>query len=303
MRPVHASLLALALCGCRPASAENRTTEHAAIGRTAVTRGRFQPTAFSVDVRGHGPAVILIPGLGCPGSVWDDTVHHLRGYQTHTLTLAGFAGTPRIDRPLARTTVEELAAYIRHHHLASPVIIGHSLGGFIAYWLAVREPELVGPTIIVDASAGPAPGNSDDGAAASARDKWRDASEQQFRQQVKEMFGQMSVKPARMDPVIAQVARSDRRAIGDAVYELSVTTVRDDLDRIRAPVLLVLADGSLQHDYRRQAEPIRDHKVVVVPDTGHFVMLDAPEAFFAAIDDFLARHSRLATERIRRRRG
>jgi pimeloyl-ACP methyl ester carboxylesterase len=90
--------------------------------------------------------VILIPGLGCPASVWRDTVAHLHGlgYQTHALTLAGFAGKPRIDRPLARTTVEELAQYIRDRHLVAPVVIGHSLGGTLAYWLAAREPGLVG---------------------------------------------------------------------------------------------------------------------------------------------------------------
>ncbi len=253
------------------------------------------PTAFSVEVHGSGRPVILIPGLGCPASVWRDTVAHLRGlgYQTHALTLAGFAGKPRIDRPLARTTVEELARYIRDRHLVSPVIIGHSLGGTLAYWLAAREPALVGAIVIVDAGA-PAPG---DATAAQVRDAWRDASDAQFARQIKELFGHMSVKPERLAPVLGEVVRSDRRAIGDVVYELSVTAVRDELPRIRAPVLVVLADGALQGDFRRQAHAVRDHEVVVVPDTGHFVMIDDPPAFFAVIDDFLIKHPRDAHRR------
>jgi pimeloyl-ACP methyl ester carboxylesterase len=249
---------------------------------------RFEPTAFSVEVLGDsGRPVILIPGLGCPASVWRDTVAHLhrRGYQTHALTLAGFAGKPRIDRPLARTTVEELARYIRDRHLVAPVIIGHSLGGTLAYWLAAREPGLVGAVVIVDAGAS----TSDAAAAAQARDTWRAASDAQFSGLIRDMFRSMSAKPERMDPVIAEVARSDRRAIGDIIYELSTHPARDELSRIRAPVLLVLAAGGLQDQFRREARDVRGHEVVVVPGTGHFVMLDDPPAFYAVVDDFLVR--------------
>jgi pimeloyl-ACP methyl ester carboxylesterase len=303
MRLSLASLLAVAACGRTPVpfTAENRTggevaaSAAAAPAHAAATRA-FEPTAFSVEVRGHGRPVILIPGLGCPSSVWTATAAHLDGYEVHALQLAGFAGKPRIDGPLARTTVEELARYIRDRHLVSPVIIGHSLGGFVAYWLAAREPELVGPTIVVDAGAQLSIGDGDNQAAAAAqvRAMWRDAGDQQFAQQVRDVFGQMSAKPERLAPMLAEVARSDRRAIGDAIYELSVTTVRDQLGKIRAPVLLVLADGSLQDSFRRQAETVRDREVIVVPGAGHFVMLDEPDAFFAAVDGFLARHGQVA---------
>lgn len=280
MRFVVACLIAVAASGA-PASAARRAT-----------RG-FVPTAFSVEVHGRGRPVILIPGLGCSSSVWRDTVHHLHGYQTHALTLAGFAGTPRIDGPLIKTTVDELVHYIRAHHLAHPVIIGHSLGGFVAYALAAREPGLVGPVVVVDAGA--AGGTIDEDAARAARAFWRDASDAQFARQIKEQFGQMSNRPERLAPLLTEIARSDRRAIGDAVYELAVTTVGDDLARIRAPVLVVLADGSLQQEYRRQAHLVREHQIVVLPRTGHFVMLDDPQGFFAAVDDFLTEHSRIAS--------
>ncbi|HEY6179405.1 MAG TPA: alpha/beta hydrolase, partial [Kofleriaceae bacterium] len=139
-------------------------------------------------------------------------------------------------------------------------------------------------------------GAGNEAAAAAARDQWRDGSDAQFARQIDEMFRPMSTRPERMAPVLAEIAKSDRRAIGDAVYELSVMTVRD-LGRIRAPVLVVLADGALQDDFRRQARAIREHSVVVLPRTGHFVMLDDPRGFFAAVDDFLEAHSAIANRR------
>src|SRR5262245_42456801 len=74
-----------------------------------VDHSGFQPTAFSAKVTGHGRPVIFIPGVGCPGDVWDDTVARLGdGVQAHVLTLAGFAGTEPIKPPLAAKTRREL---------------------------------------------------------------------------------------------------------------------------------------------------------------------------------------------------
>jgi len=295
MRFAHVVLVALAGCGHppQPAAIENRAATAAATA--GATTAVFEPTAFSVELRGHGRPVILIPGLGCPGSVWSGVVEHLRHYETHQLTLAGFAGVPRIDGPLARTAVDELARYIRDRHLVSPVVIGHSLGGFVAYALAAREPTLVGPTIIVDAGATVGTGDRD--AAAEARDMWRGASDAQFAQQIIDVFGSMSAKPDRLRPVLAEIAKSDRRAIGDAIYELSTSDLRNQLGKIRGPVLLVLADGALKDDFRRQGEAVRDREVVVVPNTRHFVMIDDLDGFSAAVDGFLARHEVVATHR------
>src|SRR5258705_13172040 len=100
------------------------------------------PTAFTVDVSGSGRPVIFIPGLGCPGFVWTPTVEHLRKtgkFETHVVHAAGFAGKPAIDRPVVQVIPEQLAAYIRENKLDHPIVVGHSMGGFEAIWLAELE--------------------------------------------------------------------------------------------------------------------------------------------------------------------
>jgi N-formylmaleamate deformylase len=252
----------------------------------------FEPSAFSVAVNGSGRPVILIPGLGCDGNVWAETVAHLAGYQTHVLTLAGFAGQPPIDGPLSATVRDELSKYIVDRKLDHPIVIGHSMGGFIAYWLASTAPDLVGPVIVVDSGASLGTGDpaADAETGGKLRAMWAGASDDAFAQQAHDAFGSMVTDPAKLAAILVGVGRSDRKTIGDAVYELFTTDLRAGLSQIRAPVLLVLADGSLQDGLRAQAGKIPDHQVVVIAHARHFVFVDDPPAFFTAIDAFLAAH-------------
>ena len=90
-------------------------------------------------------------GLSCSGEVWDETVMALEGrHEVHVLSLAGFAGRAAIEAPFLPRVRDDIVAYIQAHQLDRPAIIGHSLGGFLAFWLAASEPTLIGPIVAVD---------------------------------------------------------------------------------------------------------------------------------------------------------
>jgi pimeloyl-ACP methyl ester carboxylesterase len=251
--------------------------------------GNYKPKSFGVKVAGSGRPIIFIPGLACPGEMWDDTVEHLGdGYQTHVLTLSGFAGRPRVSGPLSATVRKELVRYIRSRRLKDPIIVGHSLGGFIAYWLAATAPELVGGLVVVD--AGPALSDTDEDTAKELRSLWTAADDDDFENQIKNVFDGMISDPKKLAPYMAAVAKSDRYAVGNAIYEVVTTDLRDDVSKIHAPVLVVLADGGLQNMLKSQVEPIANHEVKVIPHAHHFVMLDDPKAWFKVLDAFLDAH-------------
>lgn len=251
----------------------------------------FEPTAFSVEITGHGRPVILIPGLACPGSVWRDTVAHLEDAETHVLTLSGFAGRPAIADPPIATARAELATYIRDRKLDHPVVIGHSLGGLLAYSLAIAQPDLVGPIVVVDEPLGWCSADQLPSARAR-RDGWARMSPYDFNQVIREFFEPMARDPAVLAPIVAEALRSDPRTVGDATYELCAIDLRPDAAKLTAPVLAILADGPYQRMIRAQLASVPDHEVVVVPHTRHFVMLDEPRAFFTALDAFLTAHPR-----------
>jgi len=293
MRPGLALLLAAAVAACGSARSAERGDDEPRRRSRGDTEpfaapADFKPVAFSVEVKGHGRPVVFIPGLGCPGEVWDDTVAHLGDdYESHILTLSGFAGNDAIGEPLSAAVRRDLTRYIRSRKLRDPIVVGHSMGGFIAYWIASYHPELVGPVIVVD--AGPAlSGDLDE--AKALRSRWKNASDEEFTDGMRAAFMSMSGAPKKMGPVVEAVIRSDRRAIGDAIFEMVTTDLTDKVKDITAPVLVIAADGGFQQRIRAQIETIPDHEMIVLPRTRHFVMYDDPEGFYKAVDKFLDDH-------------
>ncbi len=291
------SLLLLFAVACdRPAEAPDRPSPApASLPAAAPVR------SFSVKVSGRGRPMILIPGLGCSGEVWRSTVEHVAaaGYQAHVLTLAGFAGQPAVPGGSLDRVRRDVIEYIRAEHLDHPVLVGHSLGGFLAFWIAATAPDAVGPVIAVDgvpflpALLDPdATAESSRANAAMMRDMLAKQGPEEFARQNRAFLSQMITGAAELDEVARDSARSDPAAVGRAVHELMTTDIRPLVPAIRTPVLLVAAgqglDAGALARYQSQVSAVPHHRVVVAARARHFVMLDDPGFLFGEMDGFLA---------------
>ena len=278
----------------------------AALSISAIARA--QPPSFSVQVEGKGPAMILIPGLNCGGEVWRETVNHYKGrYEVHTLTLAGFAGQPAIDKPLLETVRKDLTRYIQEKHLNKPVVMGHSLGGFLAELIASTDPASVGAVIAVDGVPflpalfdAKATVKTAEPQAAQLRDRLRSLPIDAYRAGARASVTQLVTDPAQVERVAKMSYRSDPWTSGGAIYELMTTDLRDRVAKISAPLLLLAAGGILPEEqresararYEAQVAAAPHHKVVMVENARHFIMLDSPEVFLAQVDGFLAQEGK-----------
>jgi N-formylmaleamate deformylase len=245
-------------------------------------------SSFTATVEGKGRPMILIPGLSSPASVWDGTAAHFRDrYEIHRLQLAGFAGAAAIDGPLLPTVRTELAAYIREHKLEKPVIIGHSLGGFMALWLASSEPDLVGPVISVDGL--PALGalmNATPEQAEGMAKYMASQTAEQFAMSTRMSMATMITSKDELERMTAAAVKSDPATVGRAMKEVLTTDLRADMAKVKAPLLLIGA-GDTAAPYEQQLASAKKARVVMAKTSKHFVMLDAPDFFYTTVEDFL----------------
>lgn len=265
---------------------------------------RAAPAAFAVAVTGKGNPIIFIPGLASSGEVWQSTVAQFCGdRECHVLTLAGFAGVQPIEAPLLPTVAKQLVEYIDAKKLDQPVLVGHSLGGFLALRLAADYPDKVGKLVIVDSL--PALGatqmpDSTPQQLRSMADRMRDSMRKQdgetFTAAQRTAAGAMVTNPEDVERVIGWGRKSDKKTVIDAMYDMMSTDLRQDIARIKAPTLVLgswaayksFAPRSVIEDtFKSQYQKLKN-VTIVLSDTGrHFLMYDDPQWMFAKMKAFL----------------
>jgi len=115
-------------------------------------RGRFVdvPGArLHVRESGHGPAVLLVHGLGGQSAHFDYGVADALA-QHYRVIAVDRPGAGHSQRgPATPADVSTLAALIDQLGLVRPTVAGHSLGGAIALTLALNHPDKVGALALV----------------------------------------------------------------------------------------------------------------------------------------------------------
>jgi pimeloyl-ACP methyl ester carboxylesterase len=264
-------------------------------------------TPFQVKVTGHGQPMILIPGLASSGETWDTTVAHYQDrYECHVLTVAGFAGVPRIPAPMLDAVRDGVADYVRKNKLEKPVIVGHSLGGFLALAVAAKYPDLPGKLVIVDSYPFLA-GTMNPGATPAETKQAIDAMAQYYRSQDQDMYERMAksglqtrmmvTKDSDLDRLIAWGLQSDRTAVADAMIELMSADLREDMAKIKSPALVMntwigykdyTTREKTEAGMRRQYAKLAGASLHISDTARHFIMWDDPNWMFGQMDNFLS---------------
>jgi N-formylmaleamate deformylase len=279
----------------------------------ATPAGADARPAFQVTKAGAGRAMILIPGLMSSGAVWEGAVERFKArYECHVLTLAGFAGQPPLGAPLGPppdgtgfldTVRRELVRYIQTNRLERPILVGHSLGAFLAFSVASAHPDLVGPVIAVDGvpflSALMNPAADVDSVRAPAeqmRELYASLTPAQLTAQSKLSLASMMKNPADVERAVVWASASDPKTIGVAMYELMTTDLRNEVGAITSPVLLIGAAAfapdaetraRVRSAYERQVAKVPNHRVVMADEARHFIMFDTPDFLWTSIEAFL----------------
>ena len=187
------------------------------------------------------------------------------------------------------------------------VLVGNSMGGFIACELAIGFPQRVERLVLVSA-AGLSTSSSPRGeralsavrraeTALAASAAWvaarSDAATRRAR--LRELLLSVVVRhPGRLPAALAaeQVRGSGTPGFIQAFEAVVDYDVRERLPEIACPTLIVWGDRDRLipvRDAHLFAELIPDSRLVVFPDTGHLAMLERPAAFNALLEEFIAK--------------
>lgn len=271
-----------------------------------------QPESKSISVKITGDKqstnVLLIPGLSSPGDVWDSTVNALADdYRFHVVSLPGFAGKDPIetDTPFIEAMAEEIVNYIKDKNLEKPVLAGHSLGGFLSLYIGIHHPDLPAKIISVDGvpflPAMTNPFMTEESAGAMAnnmRNQLLQMTNDQRLAQQQQVIATMVTDPEKQKTTVEWSMQSDVKTVADAVHYLYSNDLRDDLSRIKVPVLVFGAWKAYENYgvtkqmsldmYSRQFSKLDDVTIEIGDSGKHFLMWDDPELITSNFNKFLS---------------
>ncbi|MET8754608.1 alpha/beta hydrolase [Streptomyces sp. NPDC004667] len=239
-----------------------------------------------VELAGEGPVRVWLHGLGATSPAYFAAVAAHPLLAGRRSLLVDMLGHGHSDRPEAfaytlEAHADAVARALTEAGVEGAELIGHSMGGAVAIVLAARHPRLVSRLVLVDANLDPvptvprAPGSS--GIASYTEEEFLAGGWSEVR-----------------DRVGAHWWSTMRLAGRTALYRSAVhlaagttPTMRELLLDLKPPrtFLYPEADGSLPGAEALEAAGVA---VVAVPDCGHNIMLDNPEAFVRATAAALA---------------
>lgn len=238
---------------------------------------------------GAGPAVLLLHSLGGSSAMWRSTLAALSGTRRVLAPDAvGHGGSSR-NRPFTiQRNAAQALALLDAEGIDRAAVVGLSMGGLTGLEMALAAPDRLTALVLADSSAG----GRGDGAArlAGARDGLARLGPDGFAHE----FAASRLMPATDPAMVAAYGADVRRTLPDGLLEalesLVVQDFRARLPEIATPTLVLVGD----HDAGTplpMAETLRDGipgaTLQVIPDAGHFSVLDQPALFDRLVAAFL----------------
>jgi pimeloyl-ACP methyl ester carboxylesterase len=244
-----------------------------------------------IDEAGSGRPAMIVHGGGGPMTVAALSAHLAETMHTITPTLPGFNGAPR---PESMQTIGDIAdallAWLAEQAFTDVLVVGSSIGGWIAAEMAVRDPDArVSGLVLIDAV-----GIEVDGEPITdffALDP-RGVVEHSFHDP-----DRFFVDPATLPPeqiATQQANMATLRAIAGDPY-MHDPSLRDRLTEVDIPALVIWgdSDGVVTPGYgRAYAAALPNATFELVADAGHLPQIEQPAATLLLIDAYAAPRAR-----------
>lgn len=246
--------------------------------------------ALAYDLaEGRGRPIVLVHGWCCDRSYFAPQFEHL-GAAGHTILALDLRGHGESDAPEGDysmpTFAGDVAWLIAELGLERPVVVGHSMGGVIAFELAYLEPDLPAAIVMIDSPvARPAPSRA---AMPAFLEKLQGPDyKQAIAGYVEEALFLPTDDRDRCAAIVERMVSTERHVIASAFAGMRDFDPDQARWRIAAPSLYIAADdrplSDLPHLFELAPEMLFGQTV----GSGHFCQLEVPDQVNAMLDRFL----------------
>jgi pimeloyl-ACP methyl ester carboxylesterase len=279
-----------------PYPAEFRTQEIEANGAT-----------IHVRIGGGGPAVVLIHGFGESGDMWAPLAASLA--RNHTVIVPDLRGMGRSSKPAdgfsKMNQAADIAALMDALKVARSDVVAHDIGNMVAFAFAAQHPERVGKFVLIDAPVpGVGPweeilknpllwhfrfGGPDMERLVAGRERiyldrfWNEfsADPAHFDEASRQHYAALYAMPGAMHSGFAQFAAFDQ----DAIDNRALLAERG---KLKMPILAIGGEKSFGTQMAAVMRAGADNvSEAVVPNSGHWIMEENPQATVAMVRGFL----------------
>jgi 3-oxoadipate enol-lactonase len=256
---------------------------------------------IAYDVAGQGRAVVLIHEAIADRRMWDRDFGRLsQGHRVVRFDARGFGESSKASGPFS--PLDDVAALIDHLRLERPVLVGASMGGGIAIDYALAHPHGVSGLFLM------APGVSgmefsmfpggkevfaeDERLSTAAQSAWREGRKDDAIEALRQLWG--AALQGKALELFRTMARDNAEEIftevsgSQAQREGPGTALR--LPEVHLPTVIIYGDrdnpasGPIAELVRKG---IAGSRVIMIPGGDHMINLSQPEAFDAALTEFL----------------
>lgn len=241
--------------------------------------------------QGSGPTVILLHGFPMNLHVWDDLAEKLSdSFHVVTADLPGFGKSPGLPEGF---TLEDVARtlfrWISEKHFSKPVIVGHSLGGYVTLALAEQKPDSLAGMCLFHSTA-----LADSEEKKQSRTKVLEFIDKQG----VEAFTSNFISQLYADPQHSSITRvkniavqSSRRTVEG--YTIAMRDRKDRtelLKRFSRPILLLAGEkdaGIPVETIRRQAALNPLAEAIILPEVAHMGMFESERTCLKQLQKFI----------------
>lgn len=253
-------------------------------------RHRGRKTAYRrFDRGGEGPGLLCVHGSGGDAGVWKAQARLADDYPVVAVDLSGHGES---DDVAALSGGEALDAYASDvvavaEETGASVLVGNSLGGAVALWVALERDLSLDALVLAGT-----------GAKLPVLNDLLEWLAWDFQRAVEFLHGQDRLFHD-VDDRYVELSSEAMREAGRLVCERDYRTchafdVRDRLSELEVPALAIVGEHdeltpAWYHEFL--ADELPAGELAVVADAAHLAMLERPEAFNAAVADFLDRRA------------